>query len=98
MEAAALLEGLPDGPAGPRGAWQSTAASVPFQIPADIELPTVECPAAPAVTTAELFSGKRSLLVSVPGAFTTICDAVHLPGFVQHADEIRALGLELLFV
>jgi peroxiredoxin len=56
-----------------------------FHIAADIELPTVESPAALPVTTAEIFGGRRSLLVSVPGAFTTICDAVHLPGFVQRA-------------
>ncbi len=34
------------------------------------------------LSTAELFSGKRVVLFSVPGAFTPTCDAKHLPGFI----------------
>ena len=46
------------------------------------------------ITTDELFKGKTVVLFSVPGAFTPSCDARHLPGFVQLADQIRAKGVD----
>ncbi len=48
------------------------------------------------VRTEELFKGKTVVLFSVPGAFTPTCDAKHLPGFVQLADQIRAKGVDLI--
>jgi peroxiredoxin len=48
------------------------------------------------ITTEELFSGKRVVLFSVPGAFTPTCDAKHLPGFVQLADQILAKGVNTI--
>ena len=48
------------------------------------------------VTTEELFKGKRVVLFSVPGAFTPTCDAKHLPGFVQLADQILAKGVDTI--
>jgi glutaredoxin/glutathione-dependent peroxiredoxin len=48
------------------------------------------------VTTDELFKGKRVVLFSVPGAFTPTCDAKHLPGFVQLADQILAKGVNTI--
>ncbi len=47
-----------------------------------------------AMTTDELFSGKKVVLVSVPGAFTPTCSANHLPGFIDHADAIAAKGVD----
>jgi peroxiredoxin len=46
------------------------------------------------LTTADLFGGKRVVLFSVPGAFTPTCSAKHLPGFVDHADDILARGVD----
>lgn len=49
-----------------------------------------------AVTTKELFSGKKVVLFAVPGAFTPTCSAAHLPGFVVNADEIKAKGADTI--
>src|SRR5712691_12459014 len=48
------------------------------------------------ITTEQLFAGKTVVLFSVPGAFTPTCDAKHLPGFVQLADQIRAKGVDTI--
>ena len=46
------------------------------------------------LSTADLFTGKRVLLFSVPGAFTPTCDKKHLPGYVGRIDELRAKGID----
>src|ERR1700726_232307 len=48
------------------------------------------------VKTDELFRGKKVVLFSVPGAFTPTCDAKHLPGFVDLADQIKAKGVDTI--
>ena len=49
-----------------------------------------------AMSTDELFAGKKVVLVSVPGAFTPTCSANHLPGFVEQADALRAKGVDTI--
>lgn len=49
-----------------------------------------------AITTEQLFAGKKVVVFSVPGAFTPTCDAKHLPGFVQHAAAIKAKGVDTI--
>lgn len=48
------------------------------------------------VSTGELFRGKKVVLFATPGAFTPTCSAKHLPGFIEHADEIRAKGVDTI--
>ena len=48
-----------------------------------------------AVTTAELFDGRKVVLFAVPGAFTPTCSAKHLPGYVEKLDEFRARGVDV---
>jgi peroxiredoxin len=49
-----------------------------------------------AISTDDLFSGKKVVLFSVPGAFTPTCSNNHLPGFVDHADAILAKGVDTI--
>ena len=46
--------------------------------------------------TDDLFGGKKVVVFALPGAFTPTCSAKHLPGFVQHADEIKAKGVDAI--
>lgn len=48
------------------------------------------------VSTSEYFAGRKVVLFSVPGAFTPTCSAKHLPGFVDHAEEILARGVDAI--
>ena len=48
------------------------------------------------ISTDDIFKGKKVVLFAVPGAFTPTCSAKHLPGFVQHADEIKAKGVDTI--
>ena len=48
------------------------------------------------ISAEQLFAGKKVVLFSVPGAFTPTCDARHLPGFIQHADDFKAKGVDTI--
>ena len=48
-----------------------------------------------AVTTQDVFEGRKVVLFAVPGAFTPTCSARHLPGYVDHLDAFRDRGIDV---
>jgi peroxiredoxin len=48
------------------------------------------------LTTTDYFAGRRVVLFSVPGAFTPTCSARHLPGFVDHAGDLKEKGIDAI--
>jgi len=49
-----------------------------------------------SLSTDDIFSGKKVVLISVPGAFTPTCSMSHLPGFVGNADKILSKGVDTI--
>ncbi len=49
-----------------------------------------------AISTDDLFGGKKVVLVSVPGAFTPTCSMNHLPGFVDQAAQLQSKGVDTI--
>src|SRR6516225_6918489 len=47
-------------------------------------------------STEDLFKGKKAVLFAVPGAFTPTCHNSHLPGFLRHAAEFKAKGVDVI--
>ncbi|TDR44033.1 peroxiredoxin [Tahibacter aquaticus] len=48
-----------------------------------------------AITTDEIFAGRKVVLFSVPGAFTPTCSAKHLPGYVEKFAEFQQRGIDV---
>ena len=46
------------------------------------------------VSTDDFFADRKVVVFGLPGAFTRTCSAKHLPGFVAHADAIKAKGVD----
>lgn len=68
------------------------AVSVGDRIP-DVELRTMGAEGPEKVRTGEVLGRGKVVLFAVPGAFTPGCSKIHLPGYVEHGDELRAKGV-----
>jgi glutaredoxin/glutathione-dependent peroxiredoxin len=70
------------------------AISVGDKIP-DVEVRTLDASGAPqAVRTGEVLGSGKVVLFAVPGAYTPGCSKIHLPGYVQGADDLFAKGVD----
>jgi peroxiredoxin len=45
----------------------------------------------------EIIGNGKIVLFGLPGAFTSTCSKLHLPGFVAHAEKIKTKGIEDIF-
>jgi len=45
------------------------------------------------ITTDSLFKNQKVIMFGLPGAFTAVCSAKHLPGFVNNFDETKKRGI-----
>jgi peroxiredoxin len=48
------------------------------------------------VSTEALLKGKKVALFGLPGAYTPVCSASHLPGYVDNAAKLRAAGFDTI--
>ena len=49
-----------------------------------------------AISTDDVFKGKKVVLFSVPGAFTPTCSKKHLPGYLEKYDEFKQKGVDTI--
>ena len=49
------------------------------------------------VSTEEVFSGKRIVVFSLPGAFTPTCSSTHLPRYEELYEEIKSQGVDDIY-
>ncbi len=49
------------------------------------------------VTTADIFKGKKVVIVALPGAFTPTCSSTHLPGFEGKYQEFIDQGIDEIY-
>jgi len=49
------------------------------------------------VTTADIFKGKKIVIVALPGAFTPTCSSTHLPGFDAKYQDFIAQGVDEIY-
>jgi len=49
-----------------------------------------------AITTEEIFSGKKVVLFALPGAFTPTCSAQHVPSYQKNAAALRDKGVDTI--
>lgn len=50
------------------------------------------------LASADLFAGRKVVLVGMPGAFTPTCHRNHLPGFLENHDAILSKGVDEIMI
>ena len=45
----------------------------------------------------DILGNGKVVLFGLPGAFTSTCSKLHLPGYVDNADKIKSKGIEKIF-
>ena len=45
----------------------------------------------------DILGNGKVILFGLPGAFTSTCSKLHLPGYIANADKIKAKGIENIF-
>jgi glutaredoxin/glutathione-dependent peroxiredoxin len=50
------------------------------------------------LTTRDVFSGKKVILIGLPGAFTPTCNNNHLPGYIENRDALISKGVDDIVV
>ncbi|WEF30923.1 peroxiredoxin [Pseudoduganella chitinolytica] len=60
-----------------------------------IEVETEGCALGPnTFNVQELAKGKKIAVFGLPGAYTPTCSAQHVPGYIAHADALKAKGID----
>jgi peroxiredoxin len=60
-----------------------------------IEVESAGCSLGPnTFNVGELTKGKKIAIFGLPGAYTPTCSAQHVPGYVKHAAELKAKGVD----
>ena len=44
----------------------------------------------------KMFQEKKSILLGMPGAFTSVCSSKHLPGYLNNIDRFKFKGIDLI--
>lgn len=60
-----------------------------------IEVESAGCSLGPSsYDVGDLVKGKRIVIFGLPGAYTPTCSARHVPGYVAHAADFKAKGID----
>jgi len=71
------------------------AVAVGDRVP-DVEIKTMGPEGPTNVRTGEVLGHGTVVLFAVPGAFTPGCSKIHLPGYVSHAAQLAAKGVDTI--
>ncbi len=75
-----------------------TAAACAYRFLLSQIYPSLTCFQPQEYDASKNWSGKTVVLVSVPGAFTPGCQALHLPPFIEKLPELKNKGVDIVAV